>query len=104
MHDLALIAILARELRRIAGFVAVVARAQVQEAAGELHRRTALAELRLDRPQRALSRPGRALHAVAEADLRLDSVLLRGLAHVLQDRSAVGDRLVRGPRLPRVAQ
>ena len=42
--------------------------------------------------------------AVIEPDVRLDPVLARGLAHVVEDRGAVGDRLGLAPRLERVAE
>src|SRR5665213_546632 len=41
---------------------------------------------------------------MAEADVAVDPVLCRGLADVLADRVPVGDRLVAGPRLERVAE
>src|SRR6185436_4133840 len=40
----------------------------------------------------------------AVADALLDAVLARGLAYVMEDRRAVGDRLRLRPRLERVAE
>src|ERR1700751_2833690 len=41
---------------------------------------------------------------MAEADLRIQAVLGRGLAHIVQDTRAVRDRLRLGPRLERIAE
>src|SRR5205085_2156109 len=82
--------------------VVVVPAAREEEAARELH--DAVAALDVDRPARRLRGPGRAPHAMAESDVPVDAVLVRGLAQIFEDRPAVGDRLPAGPRLERVAE
>ena len=102
VHELAPEAVDARELRRVAAVVVVVAAAQEHEVRRHLGR-LAIA-LDLDRPAGVLARPAQAGHLVAVADLVLDPVLARGLAHVGQDRRAVGQGLGVGPGLEPVAQ
>ena len=60
--------------------------------------------LGLHGPARLRRRPRRALDAMVEADLLVDAVLGRGLAHIVQDPRPVGDRLRLGPRLERIAE
>ena len=107
MHDAAGEIRHARELRRIARLVFVIARAHEQEIAGEAHELgCALARdaLGLDGPARVRRRPRRALDAMTEADVLLDAVLGCCLAHVVQDLRPIGDRLRIGPRLEGIAE
>ena len=90
--------------RRVALRVAVVAAAHEQEIAGDVGHLLGRAALHLHRPSHLRRRPRRALDAMVEADLAVDAVLARGLAHVVQDGLAVGDGLGPGPRLERVAE
>ncbi len=92
------------ELRRVALVVAVVAGAGPEVAAGQLHRLTAAGAFGLDGPARVRRRPLGPHDLEAVADLPLDPVLARGLAHVVEDLVAVGDRLHVGPRLEAIAQ
>src|SRR6185312_4165165 len=107
MHDAAGEISRAIELRRVARLVSVISRAHEQEIAGEAHelgRALSCRALDLDGPARVGRRPRRALDAMAEADVLLDAVLGRGLAHVVQDLRPVGDRLRIGPRLEGIAE
>ena len=60
--------------------------------------------LGLHGPARVRRRPRRALDAMVEADLLVDAVVARGLAHVVQNPRPVGDRLRLGPRPERIAE
>src|SRR5262249_14188915 len=107
MDDLAAEIRSSGKLRRVALLVAVIARAHEEEVAGKTHRLgRALARdaFGLDRPARVGCRPRRALHAMAEPDLAVDAVLGRGLAHIIENARAVGDRLRLGPRLEGIAE
>src|SRR5262249_7966658 len=75
-----------------------------QEIAGQRDELFALSPLRLHRPARILRRPRGALDAMIETDVRLDAVVLRGLANVVQDRRPGGDRLLFRPRLERIPE
>ncbi len=99
VHELALEALEIRPVRPVPLVVAVVAAAHVQEVAGDIG--TALDR---DRPARVGGRPRGARHAVAEAHPLVDPRLARGVAHVVEDRRAVGDRLRRRPRPEPVAR
>ena len=102
VHDLPAEALDARELRRVALVVAVVAGARVQEAAGQPDRLAGA--LDLDRPARVGRGPRGRHHAVTEPDVPVDPVLARRVADVIQDRRAVDDRARPGPRAERVAE
>src|SRR5262249_53082131 len=52
----------------------------------------------LQRPARRGRRPRRALHFMAEADLTVDAVFTRRVVEIVEDRGAVGDRLLAAPR------
>ena len=96
MHDAAGKIPRAREFRRVAFLVFVIARAHEQEIAGEAHDlRAALAHsaFGLHGPARVLRRPRGALDPMIEADLLVDAVLGGGLADIIQDLRPVGDRL-----------
>src|SRR5690349_4516276 len=95
MYDRSLEPLTALELGRVAGFVAIVACAHHQEAAGELN----APALGLGRycPARILARPVSGDDPVTETDVFVDSVLCCGLAHIRPDRRAVGDRLCARP-------
>src|SRR4029077_10412354 len=88
--------------RREALVVAVVAGAAVEEVAGQLDRLASL--LGATRPQRLLARRLGGEDLVAEADVVFDPVLARGLANVVADLLAGGDRVFVAPRLERVAK
>ena len=90
--------------RRVALVVVVVAAAHEQEAAGQRHGLAAVAALHLHGPARVGARPLGAHDPVPEADLALDAVLAGGLAHVVEDRRTVGDRLGLRPGPERVAE
>ena len=107
MHDLAGEVGRAGKFRRVAFLVFVIARAHEQEIAGEADdfgRALAHRALGLHGPARLRRRPRRALDAVVEADLLVDAVVDRGLAHVVQNPRPVGDRLRLGPRFERIAE
>src|SRR5262249_52711881 len=57
-----------------------------------------------DAPARGLARPLRALDLLPVANLVVDAERLRGFAHVLEDRRAVGDGLRLRPRPEPVAE
>ena len=107
LHDRAPVGVDAGENRLVAVVVVVVARAGVQEVAGEPARRgraVGVLVLQGQRPPRLLGGPVGADDLGAEPDLLVDAVLGGGLAHVPQDRRPVGDRLRLAPRLERVAE
>ena len=104
MDDPAAEALRAGELRRVAGLVAVVARAAEQEAAGHPH---GLARVRagdLHVPARLRGGPLGRHHPVVEADRPVDPRLARRVAHVVADVGAADDRLRPVPRPEREAQ
>src|SRR5207253_6940494 len=94
----------ALELGRVALVIAVVAAAHQYEARAQPHGLGVLAPRRLDRPASLLAGPLCAHDAMPEADLLLHAVLARGVAHVLEDRGPVGDRLGVAPGAKDVAQ
>ena len=105
VHDPAAEPVDAREGRRVALVVAVVARAHEQEAAGQ----RALARPWSGPPrvtvQRASgARPLGVHDARPEADPRVHAVLTGGVADVVEDRRAVGDGRGTGPGPEGVAQ
>ena len=104
MHDAARETLGARELRRVAFGVVVVAAAHEQEVAREAHRLALRPALRCHGPARVLRRPRSALHAMPEADALVDAVRLRGVLQVFENRRPVGDRLRVRPRTERVAE
>jgi hypothetical protein len=104
VDDRALEALAALELGREALVVAVVAAAHEQEAAREPDRLLRVGAQRLDRPSRVLGRPLGPDDPMVEADPPVDPVLPRGLADVVEDRRAVGDRLRVWPRPEAVAE
>src|SRR5205814_561276 len=75
-----------------------------QEAAGQLGGLAAVGALDLDGPARVIGRPGRAHDAMVEADVAVHAELLGGVAHVAEDRRAVGDRLRLRPGPEAVAE
>ena len=87
--------------------VAVVARAHEQVVARDRHRLgrpVAGGALGRHGPRGVVARPLGATHGVTEADVPVDAELGDGLAQVVHDRRAVGDRLGRRPRLEPVAE
>ena len=104
VDDPALEALAALELRQVALVVAVVARAAEQEAAGHAHRLPGVRPLGVHGPARIGARPLRPDHPVPEADPAVDAVLARRIAHVVEDRRPIGDRLRVLPRPERVAE
>ena len=87
------------ELRRVALVVAVVAAADEEEAAGERHRLARVGALRLDRPARLLARPlGARRRGGGSGSWRSMPPSRAVVAHVVEDRLAVGDRLRRRSR------
>ena len=103
MDEAAAKALASGEIRGVAAVVAVVARAHPNEESFELMR-LSIGSFDGDRPQRPLARPGGALHALSEADALGDSILARGVLHVVEDGRAVGDGLRVAPRFERVAE
>lgn len=89
------VALDAREDRRVALVVAVVAARAEQPRAGEPA--GLAAGLDLDGPVAVLARPRRAADRVAVADQPVDAALAGGLAQVLQDVRSVGDGLAAVP-------
>ena len=104
VHDPARETLAARKLRRVAFVVAVVAAAHQHEARPDPHLLAAVLAKCVHRPQRARAVELRAQRAVLEADLLLDAVFRRRLAHVGEDRRPVRDRLRLRPRPERVAE
>ena len=104
VHELPCEALAAGEGWAVALVIAVVAGAAVQEVAGDLHGLAAVAALHLHGPARVGARPLGAQRPVPEADLLLDPVIVRGVADVVEDRGAVGDRLGALPGPEAVAQ
>ena len=94
----------AGEVRRVAGLVTVVAGAQHQHAAAQLHRLGLLAALHLQGPQGLGTIPLGAQHPVAVADKAVDAMLAGGVLDVAADRRAVGDGLWIGPGTEAVAE
>ena len=93
-----------REGRGVALRVVVIARAHVEEVAGELRGLGRLALEVIHRPQRRSGVPARGDDLVAIADLILDPDLLGGVLKIFEDRRAVGDGLGLRPRAERKAQ
>ena len=102
VHDRALEAVGARELRRVRLVVVVVAGAAPQEARRERGRRSVVVDL--DGPARGLGVPARAGDPVPVADQLVDAVLLGDGAQVVEDRRPVGQRAVAGPGPPAEAE
>src|SRR5439155_26836963 len=71
---------------------------------GRVHDLAPFAALRLDGPPWLLRRPRRPLDAVAEQNLASDSMLVRRLANIREDRPPVGDGFGALPRLEGVSQ
>ena len=90
------------EVRRIALVVVVIAPAQEQELAGYLDRLAV--NLGLNGPEGVVRRPGRIPDQMSEADVGLDPLVLRRIAHVFQDGRAVGNGLGLGPGLEGITQ
>src|SRR5690242_10841875 len=103
MDHLALEALYAGELRGIALVIAVVAAAHEEEAAGDTDGLAGVRPLGFHRPDPILGRPRGAHRPVVEADVLVDPELPGCVAHVLEDRLPVGDRLVAVPRPERKA-
>ena len=93
MDDVAAEALAPLEVRGEALVVAVVARARVEEAAGDADGLARVGALDVDQPGAGLAGELGADRAVPVADHRVDSVFRRGLLDVRADRGPVGDRL-----------
>src|SRR5262249_23001358 len=104
VHEQACVVLLTWPVRRVPLVVAVVARAQVQEAAGSLADNTGVSVLNSDRPPGIVARPRRVLHAAAVLDLLVDAIGTCGLAQMAQDLSAAGNRLAPSPRRERESE
>ena len=100
---LALEDVRAGEIGGVALVVVVIATAQEQEVAGQGAGR-AVGPGDLDGPGGVLCRPAGADDLAVELDVLVDPVVAGGVAHITQDRGAVGDGLGLGPRLEDVAQ
>ena len=104
VHDGALEPVHAGEVGLVAVVVAVVAAAREHEAAGELDGLAGVGALGGDVPAGLLGGPVGPHDAVVEPDVLVDAGLGGGVLDVLQDRLAVGDRLLAVPRTERVAE
>ncbi len=94
----------AGEVGQVSPVVAVVAAAGEQEAGRQVHGFAGVGALRRDVPARVGARPVGRSHAVVEADVRVDARLGRRVLDILEDRVAVGDRLLAVPGPERVPE
>ena len=86
----------------VAAVVPVIAGAQLEEAAGQLP--FALGCRDRDGPARIVARPARRGDPLAEADMPIDPGFGGGILQVRQDRRAIRDRLLAGPRPEPIAE
>jgi hypothetical protein len=104
MNDFSLKACGAREFRRVAARIRVIAAAHEQEIAGVADDTFLRPHLGFHRPARIRRRPVGAFDYAVKADVSVDAVVARRLAHIFADRRPVGDRFRLAPGLERIAQ
>ena len=92
----------AREFRGVAARVVVITAAHEQHIAGQTRTLTRAA-FHLDGPARVGAGPPRRPHALAEADVLIETALGGRFLHIGQDRRPIGDRFRRQPGLGVIA-
>ena len=102
MHQRAAERIDAGKVRHETSGIIVISGADEQETAGDVDRRIAPCDL--EGPGRVGGRPCGADRLVAEANLSVETVLFRRVSNIVEDRGAVGDRILAEPRPESIAQ